>query len=239
MKASFKLSVLILSLLLAVSVQAQTANTFCNRFSELSSKLIERMNSYEKKVQERTEQRKGMDERRTEQDAKLEEKRNEWNVKREEHFAKLEALAQNDEQKQAVIDFKKAVEEAIKARRDAMNEAIEDFRQAIDNSELKNFSINATLEAYKNSVQTALDKAQADCDSKVSSSKVRTAVMQGLKSAKNKLLSDYKKVEGVKGKSEEAREKFKEAKEKAISEFNEAMDKAKEDFKSAWDKEEE
>lgn len=247
MKQNFKalfIAGLLLSFGLIASAQSnsnnqnQLINTFCNRFLELSSKLQERIENRELKIQEKAKERLNIQTRRIQQDEAMEEKRSEWDQNRSEHFAKLEEKAGTDSQKQALVAFKQAVEAAVLARRTAMDSAIDKFRNSLDKIiSSRKSEVDDAVKAYKNAITTMLEKAQSDCESLVSPQAVRTALRQGMETAKKGFTDNKQEIEKIKDEADAARLEFKAAKEKAISDFNSAMEKARQDLKTAWGEE--
>jgi len=106
---------------------------FCARVNEVDSLIDQRIVDREARLQEKSQERtNNLDERRNERDSRLLEYRIRRDENRQEHYDALEARAETDAQKQAVIEFKAAVEEAIAARKSAIDEAIQAFRTDID-----------------------------------------------------------------------------------------------------------
>jgi galactitol-specific phosphotransferase system IIB component len=221
----------------ASSVGQNIIQNFCNTINNASSKLMERLTERESKIQDIINQRVGQELKRQERDVKLEQLRLQWNSKREEYYVKLEEKAADDYQKQAVTDFKKAVEAAINARRAAIDAAIDNYREAIDDAvNSKRSKAQSLIEGYRNQVSIALEQMQTACNSGDGSAvTIRTNLKNALQNAKNEFIADKKDIDKIKDEIQAAQQEFKIAKEKAIADFKTAMEKAKSDLKAAME----
>ena len=210
---------------------------FCERLSDFSSRVDQRIISRDAKLGEKRDEIAGrIEERRSERDGRLEEKRGKWDENRAEHFAKLEEKAQTDEQKQAVLVFVKAIEEAIKARRLAIDKAIEDFRRAVEEAKAaRKTAVDGAVSNYKNAVKTAFEKAKTDCGQEgVDTETIRENLRIDLKTARENFIKERQEIEKLKTQMEGLIIAKREAIKKAIDEFKTALDQAKEDLKAAF-----
>jgi hypothetical protein len=214
----------------------QKIKNFCSQFSTFTSKIDQKIIGVSDKLSlKRDEISNKIDEKRENREVKLEQVREKWDNNRLEHFAKLEEKAQTSEQKQAVADFEKAVNDAIVARRTAIDLAIHNFKTGVDQA---NASRKAAIDLLKNiydvSVKTALTKAMVDCESGVAPATVRQSLVNDIKSARDGFNSERKEIDKIKDAKEKLISEKKAAFEKAISDFKLAMEKARSDFKASF-----
>jgi len=214
----------------------QKIKNFCSQFSGFTSKIDQRILSIEDKLTaKRLEITNRFQERRENREIKLDEIRAKWDANREEHYVELEKRAQTEAQKQAVVDFKKAVNDAVTARRLAIDTAIEDFKTGTDQAMAsRKDSIDKLKIDYQNAVKAAIAKAQTDCATGLVPATVRQTLTNDLKAAKDKFNSEKQAIDKLQATKDQLIATKKAAFEKAISDFKAAMEKAKSDFKAAF-----
>ncbi len=232
----FASAVVIINLAIPAVIFAQA--NICNRISDLSLKIGQRMDNLSAKIEEKVSQREQTIENRWQKrDGQKTENRTEWDANRAEHIAKLEERATTDAQKQAVAQFKETVNAAISARRAAIDSAIETFRKSVESAiTARKTKLDDAENAYRNAVNTAYQKAQTDCASSVEPAQIRTALKANLKSAKEKFNSDREIIEKMQDSMETLIASRKQAVERAIQDFKTAMEKARTDLKAAFPK---
>jgi hypothetical protein len=233
-------------ILFPTMILAQTSNqsveqklkNFCFQISSLTSKIDQKITGIGDKLGvKRVEISNKIEERRDNREMKLEQVRDKWDVNREEHFVKLEEKAKTDEQKQAVINFKKAVNDAISVRRLAIDLAIQNFKTGVDQAiASRKAAINALEDNYESAVKTAIAKATTDCASGVLPATIRQNLTNDLKTARDKFTSERKEVDKTKEVKDQLIATKKAAFEKAINDFKIALEKAKTDLKAAFSK---
>jgi len=232
---AFLVLTLIPILIFAKNATTTAGNVLCNKIVEIFPKITERFTTREAKIiEKKTEISQKIQERWTEQDFKLAEKRTKWDENRNEHFAKLQEKAQTDVQKQAVLTFIQAVNEAVVARRLAIDTAITNFRQAMEQTRIsRQTAIGAAKNTLRNSVSTILDKEKNECVSDTNAVAIRQNLKNELVAAKEKYQSDYQEIEKISTTIDQLITIRKAAIEKAIQDFKVAVEKARNDFKIA------
>lgn len=213
--------------------------SICSKIEDWANKIDQNISDKEIRIQEkRTERNQIMDNRREERDAKLIEIRNKWEANRAEQYAKLLEKAQDNEQRQAVIEFKQDVEAAIAARKAAVDKAISDFRDSLDQVIAgRKTAIDAAKATYRNAYQVAVQKGVTDCAAGVDANQVRTTLRAALRAGREEYNEDRQAVEkmDVKALVEIRQEAF----EKALEDFKTAMQEAREELKAAFTETEE
>lgn len=248
MKANYKKifinglgTVMIISILAPLLISAQNDNAeekargYCGRLSEISSKIDQRIANRDAKLEEKRARIADIIKtRQTKRDVKIAEKRAKWDANRAEHFAKLEEKAGNDEQKQAALDFKEAMSEAISIRRAAINQAIQDFRQGTKEAiASRKASADSAVLALRTSIKSAFEKAESDCDTGIEARTVRENLRADLKTAKEQFTIAKQGIDKLGVQKEILIDQKKEAINKAIDDFKTAVETAKADFKAA------
>lgn len=248
MKTNFrKISISILVMLLAVSFllpvlsMAKSDNAggknkgvFCSRIENWIERVDQNLAKNQERLTNRQEERlQNLEKRRLQREEKLAEHREKWEQNREEQYTKLEEKAQTDAQKQAVLEFKQAVEAAISARKTAVDAAISTFRTGLDQliNNRKTATENAR-NAYRNAYQVAVQKAKDDCAAGVDANQIRTTFMAELKAGKDKYNSDRQAIEKISTKTlvETRQDAFK----KALNDFKAAIQAAKDELRAAF-----
>lgn len=206
---------------------------FCDRVSDLVSKLTARFSERKEKIQTRAQNRFSQwEENQSERDAKLADFRVKRDAIIEEHFEKLEARAQTDKQKEAVAEFKKTVLAAVETRRDAIDVAIQAFRDGMkDIQDSRKNNLESEAGTYATAVQTALEKAQSDCENGATPSEVREALHAALESGKDKFENNKEELKDIKSQIETLIETRKTAIKKAIDDFKADMETARAELK--------
>lgn len=217
----------------------EKTNTYCNRISNLLSKIDQRITKQNTKLEEKRDKISNRIEKsRQKRDARLAEKREKWDANREEHFVKLEEKAGTDEQKQAILEFIETIKLAIKTRRAAINKAIQDFRKGLD--EIKSshkLSVNTAISNYRNEIKTVFEKAQSDCDNGIDPKIVREGLRNDLKQVKEDFAINKKGIEKNKDEMKSLIAAKKEAIKKAINNFEAAIEQARIDLRTSFSEE--
>lgn len=197
----------------------------CLRIDELSSNISGRMDEKESSIESKIQEKlHNLEKNRGRRDGELAEFRNEADQWREENYNILESKAETSEQKQAVEDFKTAIETAVKTRRTAINTAIDDFRDGVDQAITdRKSSIEEAAKTYRNSVRMAYQQAQSECDNGIDSKTVRANLHASLKATREKFLEDRKGVDKLQIAMKNLIAVKKQAFEKAITDFKTAV----------------
>ena len=216
----------------------QASKNFCQRVSEFSSRIDQKITEQNVKLEaKRNETANKISSRRQERTSNLAEIRTKWDESRTEHFQKLREKAETDAQKQALIQFKEAVNSAISTRRAAVDAANSGFQQGVDQAiTARKIAADAAVANFRNSVKAAWDKAKTDCASGVNTATVRQNLKSALKSAREKFVSDKQAVEKLRDSMKNLIQTRKQAIEKANQDFKAAMEKAKDDLKAVFPK---
>ncbi len=202
------------SFLVSPSVLAQTKNStstgnvnFCTSLDEKTSKIVQDFNDNFNKF------KSGKDQQLT----KWENDWTKWSndqgsnfaridAIRTNNFTKLESKATTDAERQAIVDFKTAIEAAVAARRSVVNTAIQTFRDGVKTAltgraEIVEKAMNDRLTAF----EAAVTKAKSDCASNIAPKTVRTAFVSSLKKAQDAFKAAKKADENLKSKIETLR----------------------------------
>lgn len=235
-------AIIITSILAPVLIWAQNENVntgaknFCARLSTTASKIDQRIINRDAKLESKqTEILNKIEARRDKRGVKIAEKRAKWDLNRVEHFAKLETKTQTDEQKQAVIAFTRAVQTAITTRRAAIDTAIQDFQQGINEAHFtRKSSADIVIGIFRNSITSAFEKAESDCENGIDPKTIRENLRTDLKTARENFVSDKQKIEKIKTPMETLITARQEAIKQAIDDFKAAVIQARDDFKTAF-----
>lgn len=228
----------VLSLISPVASFAQTnrLNTaFCSRIDQIIAPIEQRMTDREAKLEAKKQEiDANLAKRQADRIGRLSDYRDTHDDNREAQYAKLEAKATNDVQKQAVASFKTTVETAVATRRTALDSAISAVKQSVNQSiETRRTAVTTATSEFKNAKSTAIAKAKADCSAGVDAKTIRETFRASMKAAQDKFKSDYQAIEKLRGSFESVRDTRKQAVEKALADFKTTMEKAGSDLKAA------
>lgn len=209
----------------------------CERLEKFVAKLDKNLSQAENRLKNtRSERTENLQERKSAGDQKLGDTRVQADDNREQHYAKLEKRAETDGQKQAVIAFQKAVEAAINIRRLAVDEAISDFRQGLANAaKTRADQIERARDNYVSAVQTAKDKAKADC-AKTNAASAKAQLLADLQAARQQLQADIQAADKIKTSLEQLKKTRRAAIDKAFDDFHTAFKTALSALKAAFQK---
>jgi len=204
--------------------------------------MVSRTEKWEINMQERvnklnqirTERQNRFDDRKENRDERNANRKQENDKRWEEYFAKMEAKAQTDAQKQAVLNFKKAVLAAIQAKRTAIETANGIFKATVQQviNERKS-SVDTLAAQFRTEVQAAIQKAKNDCSTGSDPVQVRETLRVAIKAARDKFQSGRQEIEKIQGKLEVARNAHQTAVKNAQTSFKTALETAKNIFKAA------
>jgi hypothetical protein len=191
-------------------------------------------NRVDKLQQVRTERQNRFEDRKENWDEKIANKQIENDKHWEEYFAKLEAKAKTDTQKQAVLAFKQAVLAAIQAKRAAVSAANEAFRAAVQQAiNQRKESVETLANQFSAEVQAAIQTAKTNCTSGTDPVQVRETLRQAIKAAKDRFQTNRQAIEKIHDDLETARNTHKAAIEQAQETFRTALEAAKNAFRAA------
>lgn len=208
---------------------------FCARLSSISSKTGQRLADRDAKLEEKRNQIENrINEHRSGRNTRLEEKRIKWDTNRAEHFSMLEEKAQTDEGKQAVFIFIETISAAIAVRRAAVDRAIQNFREGIENIKASRMvSADTAISAFRNSIGTAYESAQSECDNGEDQSTIRQNLRNQLRTARQNFVEAKQEIGNQKTQMETLITTKREATKAAIDEFKAILEQARADFKAA------
>lgn len=222
--------------LAATSTPPFGGQNLCSRLGNYISKMETRVTDREQNILSgRGERQNKWSDRLSSWDEKREAQRNRAESRMTDFFLKLEPRAITDAQKQAVMDFKTAIQVAIGVRKTAVDAAILAFRTGVETqlSQRKIQTENAVL-AYKNAQKAAFDKAKSSCDSMIVPGTVLETLKTDLKTARDNFQAARTAIEKAADKIKALNETKKAAMEKAHQDFKAALEKAKTDLKVAF-----
>lgn len=210
---------------------------FCSRIENWIERINQNIAKNQERITNRQEERlQNMEEKRLQRENRLTDFREKWEINREKQYEKLAEMAQTDAQKQAVLEFKQAVEAALIARKSAIDTAISAFRTGLDQLiNNRKTAIENTQNAYRNVYQVAVQKAKDDCVAGVDANQIRTTFMATLRVGRDKYNNDRQVIEKISTKAlVEARQT---AFRKALDDFKTAMQAAKDKLRTAFPEE--
>jgi hypothetical protein len=239
MFAGFLGLVFVLSLVAPVASFAQTTPSrasFCSRIDQIIAPIEQRIADREGKLEARWQEvDANLTKREADRMARLSDYRNTRDDNREAQYAKLEAKATTDAQKQAVANFKATVEAAVVTRKAAVDSAIASLQQSVDQSiEARRAKITTATHEFKSAKSAAIAKAKVDCSAGVDPKTIRETFRASMKAAQDKFKSDYQVIEKLKGSFESVRVTKQQAVKTAIADFKTVVEKAKADLKAAF-----
>lgn len=234
--AGMTMAVSVLSPGLLFAQGTPTPKGFCTKVDEIASRGDQAIADREAKIQASHKERQdNLAKRRSEQDARRSENRARQDKNRQEHYAKLEAQATTDAQKQAVAAFKATVERANAAKNTATDAATQEFRQSVEQTiASRKSAVDAAVGAFKSARTATVNKARSDCATGVDQGTVRETYRASMKAAQDNFKNDRQTIEKLGDSLEPIRAGQKQAVAKAIAEFKTAMEKARADLKAAF-----
>lgn len=214
---------------------------FCTRFTAMAEKIAERMEERGSKIKERASHRESaMEERRDKRDDQLDGNRDEQDARRAKLYVELEARADTDAEKAAVVTFKETMDDLVKTRRAAVDAAIAAFRSGVDTAiTSKKDGASSAYTDFKTAVDAAVAKAKSSCESGTDPDTVRDTFKADMDAARAALQDDRSDLEKVGEQVKALAEVRKTAVEKALVDFKAGAEKAREVLKAAFGETEE
>jgi len=198
----------------STSAAAKNA-TICDNLEKWVVKTDQVLTDRETKIDEKqTERLEKLNEKRDNRDQKLEQFRTFWEEQWDKHFTALEEKASTSEQKQALVDFKEAVKDALASRQAAVDSAINQFRTDLDKLIAdRKTAIETARNAYLNAYNAAVQTAKDSCTNGSDPAQIKETLKAALKAARDKFNSDRQAIEkmDVKKLVEARQQAFKEA----------------------------
>ncbi len=216
--------------------KAKNTEEFCNKFSDKADAIASRLAERQTKVTDFVNgQESRQDELRNNRDADLTEHRSRADEKRNEWYARLEDRADTDGEKDAVVKFKQAAEDAVDTRRNAVDAAISVFRKGVDMAIVgRKDSLKSARDTFKTAVDAAVAKVKTDCDNGETTITIRSNFKTSLKTAREALKTDRKDTDKVGAQVKALAETRRTAVKKAIADFDAALKNALTELKQAF-----
>ncbi len=209
---------------------------FCARVTalipQIATRLAERKANLEaRRIEQRSKRAAG----RAAQNGVLGEIRAKEDGVRSSTMVKLNARAKTTAQKAAVAKFKASMDAAVTARRAAMNAAQSAFQSSLDGMIAgRKDNDTITLTAYENAVNTALNKAKADCVGRIRETIVRDRLRAALQSAKQEFLTSRSTLESQDQQIQYYIDVRRTAVQKAFDDFKAKAEAARDELKAAF-----
>jgi len=210
--------------------------SFCSKLSNFYDKSIKKIIEQQTKLeQKRIESAEKITNHQAEQEVRKAKNRIKWDGNRAKQYTKLEEKAVTDAQKQAIANFKIAVNTAVIVRRTAVDTAIKTYRDAAKQLiDSRKTAVDGIIGAFKTTVQSAVDKAKADCVAGIDAKTIKADFNVSIKAAKDKFKSDQYQIKKFMQLLQDLSKTRNEAIQKAHQDFVAAMDKAKKDLKTVF-----
>lgn len=173
----------------ASSPSPSAASNLCSRIDDVTATISKAVSDRE--VKHSADFNKGTDQTlksETATDAKLDAARTKADTDLSAAIDSLSNKAKNDQELQAINDFKTAVQNSLSARRTAVDTAVSSYRDGYTALlAARNASSTAAYDDFRSSVDVVLSQAKTDCQSEVSTNTVRTNLVQSLQAAETAL----------------------------------------------------
>lgn len=209
---------------------------FCSRLPQLSDRARSDVDEQLLKIQEQKKERldRASDERLT-KGSRIEENRSQWEVNRAHQYDALFALAKTSQQKEAVRQFQKTMEQLVRARQDALDHAQDVFRTETDKLiASRKVSAERAVTTFKDSFEDASFRARTDCADSKDPSLVREEYRDRVEGARKKLQDDRKAIEKVRISLEPLVATRAQAIQDAMNAFTVGAEQARDDLKAAF-----
>lgn len=218
-------------------LKEKNTEEFCSKFSDQAEKIVSKLGEQETKVTGYLgEHKDNLVENREARDAELRSKREKADQNRQEWYARLEARADTDAEKDAVVKFKQTIETAVDVRQEAVDAAIEAFRKGVDDAVAgRKSSIESVRDSFKSKVESAVAQVKKDCENGETTATIRSNFKESLKAARESLKTDKKDVDKVGAQVKALAEARKKSIESAITTFKTTLSTAIADLKKSFD----
>ncbi len=183
---------------LAQPVQAQSmpirtvnlsASDFCQQINTVGDRMRSRLDNFNNEINQHSPA-KNLSQAEANAVVDLQQKRKQWDELREQHYKMLKLRAKDENQKQAVETYKKAVESAVTERRSKVDMAVNDFDRGLNGLvDGDHSAMTGVITTYRESVSAAIIGAQNDCGAGVDPATTLATFQTKLKSALDDLRS--------------------------------------------------
>lgn len=219
-----------------VAVTAAATDAFCARFPATKTRI-------EALLEEKNERVKdylgglveNLGDRRANRDAFREGLRSEIDQKRSVWLEELRGRAETDDEKKAIKQYQKQIEEAIDDRREAIDEAIVAYRTSVDVAVTKRrAAMESTRSAFQSSVRDTLGDVQRNCEEGNGGAAIARNFKAALAAARTKLEADKKNALLVEGQVKDLLRTRKQAAETAFVDYQATLAAARSDLEAAF-----
>lgn len=152
-------------------------------------------------------------------------------------YARLDAVAKTETQKQAVAEFKNAIDRAENARRAALDKAAVSFRAGTqDVLDRRKRAGESAVTEFKNAIAGHTRAAENNCNSgNINPVPIRAALRSNVVSAQSQLINQRRTInQNAKSSLDALIRTRKQATQKAADDFKAALEQARDDFKKNY-----
>lgn len=219
----------------SVPNREQVRSAICTRVDGLSDKInqniLHKQQNLEILHKDKSKKIQSSFEENTKQ---ITSSRVQWDKNREIHYKKLNEKVQNQNQKNAIEQFKTTIEDAVLKRRSAFDMATQDYRSSIELTlNNKQNGVEAIVDNYKLELTKAKDQANLDCKNNKDESEIRSNFNSSLQASRTTLVSDRSGMDQILLQINTAKQIRADAIQKATQEFQSTLNSAKEILKSS------
>jgi hypothetical protein len=156
-------------------------------------------------------------------------------ARRVQASARLEALADTDAERAAIVEFQADVRAAVEARQAAYAAANAAFRQGVDASATsRRTQAESSVSTFRAAIKAAIEKARTDCAAGKDVATIRADFAAAVKAAKDRFAASRTSMDRVGAQARALAETRKAAHVKAMADFRAAMEAARVDLKAAF-----
>ncbi|HBO16491.1 MAG: Chromatin assembly factor-1 p180 subunit [Candidatus Moranbacteria bacterium GW2011_GWE2_35_2-] len=179
--------------------KATSQDRICDRMEELEGKIQTKLKTRsENRQQFRIESEKQLEAKLQEREDELTQRRQVRDQYRSEFYARLQERVNNQQQKDAVSEFKNVVENAVNTRREAVDDALDIFhdgvQQAVDS---RKTSIDNLITEYGKNREQLTAEVRKFCETSGDAVKARQTLQNRLQQAREEFKVDQKEVSSV------------------------------------------
>lgn len=235
MKRNYKIYILSLLLPFIASAQAVSPKdaNFCDQLSVTKTDIEKKLDhSIASAYQKRTAISDTIIKARTARDNQKTINRLRWDSIYDNSVTKLRTKANTAVQKTAVEKYIATIVDIVNTRRTATNASIQAFREGITNAlHARNDALDVAISHFKQSINSAFDKAQVECNQNSKPSLVRQNFKDALKTARENFVKERIAAESLADSIAPLRESRKTTMASILTNFKTALEKARIELK--------
>lgn len=172
-----------------VYASRDTNEDFCQQVQladkNIQAKVQDRKQAFE--IEKKAKKQQWQKEINT-RDKALSQTRSAWDKNRQEQYNAMLHKASNEQQKNAIEQFRTTIEAAISKRRSTIDNAVSSYTQSVQSLLFaSNSELDQQVQKYQQRISDATNQAKQDCAQKDSSEVVRTTLTQQLQQTKGPL----------------------------------------------------